>query len=490
MKINPDTRKGSALIVAVIFTAGLAAAIASYLTLSNGTTESSHRAFYRAAAFNLAESGVEHALWALHKDRVGESPWDEWTLQADGTRHFRIDGFTFAGGITGSVDISLLGDPYNPNAGGGVKVTAIGSIERRGKKELSETRILQADLQPSGGRGLFAYGMLARGHIRASGGARFDSWNSRENGVFQSYRADLARDNVGVATVSDDLGAIQLGSSDIYGRASVGSESEFGLVMGWGGHLGPLNESDWDPEDLKDLWKVDGRKISYSTGAITTHFTAEFEEVIVPAELMPIATSPYVLPYHTQPYNRYVNRETLGAPGVDTVLMMDRMTIEADSTLEIAGNVTLIFPSENMTSLIIRGSGKIQLQEDATLVIYTGGNVDISGAGLLNHVAPEQLQIWGTASESQNIYLSGSGYLNGLIYAPNADLIVPGNTKIYGSVVANNITMSGSGSLHYDESLREYQGMGGSSGPLTVQHIREIMAKEEREPYLDLVANN
>src|SRR5690606_4099442 len=147
---------------------------------------------------------------------------------------------------------------------------------------------LHATLSPSGGRGLFAFGMLARNYIQASGGVAFDSWisdpDSNPGTPYIPYSAAVARDKVAIATVSTALGAISLGSADLYGTAAVGSASEFGVAVGWGGQVGPKNQADWDPADLQDLWKKDGRMVS--TGSVTTNFTANFEEIAVPETLM------------------------------------------------------------------------------------------------------------------------------------------------------------------------------------------------------------
>src|SRR5690606_4905322 len=141
---------------------------------------------------------------------------------------------------------------------------------------------------------------------------------------------------------------------------------------------------------------------------------------------------------------------------------MDTLTVKAGATLTFAGDVTLVLPQGNIKTLRVIEGGSIKLAPGANLTIYTAGNIEISGAGLFNQIAPQQLQIWGTAPHHQRIDFQGSGRMSGVIYAPNADIVLPGGTDFYGAIVANNITMSGSGSFHYDESLKSLSGHGGA----------------------------
>jgi hypothetical protein len=166
---------------------------------------------------------------------------------------------------------------------------------------------------------------------------------------------------------------------------------------------------------------------------------------------------------------------------------MDSLTVSASAKLTFAGDVTIVLPRPNVKSLRVIEGGGIKLAEGATVRIFTAGDIEISGDGFFNQIPPEQLQIWGTSTTSQEFLLSGSGRINGIIYAPNANLTMPGGTKFHGAVVANNIMMSGSGSFHYDESLKDFAGMSGAKGPLTVQHVRELETAEDRAPYLTLM---
>ncbi|MFP4540454.1 MAG: collagen-binding domain-containing protein, partial [Opitutales bacterium] len=460
------SREGSALVVALLFAFALGALIfPSYLRLSEASAQSSTRNFYGHAALELAESGLEHAVWALNEEYAGNTPWQGWQSRGNEVRR-SLDDFTFNGNIVGQVEVRIL----NPGASDPLVLTRA-AIQLPGQPKVERFvrgRFSTTSAASTGG-GLFAYGMLARDSISASGGVSFDSWISdpdNDPGTPEvPYSSSVARDKAKVACANPGDGVISLGSSDVYGTAAIGGSSFRGLHMDWGGHVGPRNASDWDSADTTDLWMKDppGWKVSTATGALTTGFTATFEPVTVPADISPTTTAPYQLPrieavqksneWATWTENEYVYEETIGADGIATNLSMDSLRVDSNATVTIRGAVTLILPQGGFDTFEVVQGGSLVLAEGASLAIYTAGDIEISGAGLVNEGAPKNLQIWGLGEESQDITFQGSGALSGVIYAPNADVLLPGDTDLFGSVVGRNITMEGSGKFHYDESL-------------------------------------
>jgi len=76
-KVN-CSNQGSALITAIIFTTVLSVVAITYLDLSNAAMRDSNRAYYNMAAFNLAESGLEHGVQALRQNVNGNLSWKDW----------------------------------------------------------------------------------------------------------------------------------------------------------------------------------------------------------------------------------------------------------------------------------------------------------------------------------------------------------------------------------------------------------------------------
>jgi hypothetical protein len=360
---------------------------------------------------------------------------------------------------------------------------------------------MYASISASSTQGLFAYGMLTKDFIKASGGVAFDSWTSDPDNdpstPYVPYSSGVATDKVAIATASTSANAITIGSSDVYGTAAVGSSDYSGLYVGWGGQVGPKDMSEWDSSDTDELWKKNGWLVSTQTGALSTGFTASFEEVTAPSLTATDARIDYKLPYTDKKLvsnkwsswyqNVYVDEETIGADGATTILVLDELEVSAGATLTIKGDVTIHLPNENQTTLQVIQGGALEMADDATLTIYIAGDMDVTGAGIFSEVAPKQLQIWGTATGTQEINFLNNGQFSGIIYAPNAEIMVTGNSDIYGSVIAKNIELTGSGSFRYDQSLANYTGGTSSAGPTQVDYVEELVGSE-RDPYIDDLA--
>jgi hypothetical protein len=359
-------KRGSALIASLLFTSGLAALVLpAYLKLSQSALELSTRNFYRNAALGLAESGLEQAIWTLNGVANGLIDWGNWEVIGPDARRVLKD-FNYSGNIEGQIEVWILGyaDEFP-------EVVTVSEINVPGVETVR--RYMHAELQlsnvPATGGGLFAYGLLARNSIVADGGCKFDSWISDPDNDPSTpaipYSPQVRLDNGAIACANPAPASIRLGSSDVYGTAAIASADYSGLHMDWGGQVGPRKHNDWDPVDLADLWAKDppGWKVSLSTGALTTGFTANFQDVTVPEELTPTMQGDYVLPRTLQVLksnkwsswyqNVYMDQDTIGEPGKNTVVQMNSLSLSGSADLVIEGDVTLILPRSDVRSLII-----------------------------------------------------------------------------------------------------------------------------------------
>lgn len=474
--------RGGVLLTALIFSAIIAmVALPSYLALSRNAMKVSHRGFYNVAVVDLAETGLEHALWAINgKDWSG---WDTTSTPGDARRRFT--GFAYAGGVTGEVAVRVTG-----YAGAGASAVSRASIR------LATGEVLEKWMRITmTGRSLFAYGLLVRDELTASGGAYFDSWisdpdnNAATPGV--AYSTSNRRDNAAIASVSTATPAISIASADIYGTVAVGAATNAGLAMSWGGQVGPRG-------------MTANAAYNLAAGALKTGFTASFEYPTAPTTTNVVAS--YTLPYSwddpSTAWNDNIQvtgqswdnakapKPGLGTTGATTVIQMNKLTVKANALLTVRGNVVLILPPSGQTTFEIIAGGALQLDTGATLTVYTPGDIAVTGgasAGVIGNASPESFQIWSTraaGSTGQQITLQGSGKLNAVIYAPEAELSVPGGTELGGAAVVRRATFSGSGAFHFDESLRT-KSFGGS-GDVGVESYSELDTPGERSPYVPL----
>jgi len=458
---RPRRQRGGALITVLIFAVILSAGIGSMLLLTKNARRASMRFFYQTAVVNQAESGLEQAMYALNTAKSGDSSvWSSWTVSGgDATRTF--SGFAYGSGVTGVVKVRIIGyTSSTPTAVARARIT------------LSDGQQVEKWIRITvGNRSLFAYGLLARNHITASGGAYFDSWISDPDNnpatPAVAYSAGVARDNCPIATTSTSTPSITLGSADVYGRVAVGATTNAGLGMDWGGQVGPRG------------MPISG-SYNLAAGALSTGFTASFENVPNPTGTT--VQVPYVLPRNVSGPPYYLSAESIGTTGGTTVLQMDSVNISGSATLTIKGDVTLFLPPSALATLQISGSGKIVLEAGAKLKIYTPGEINVSGAGIVNSGSPENLQLWSTrngAGGTQAITLGGSGAISAIVYAPDATLSLPGGTHFYGAAIVKDATLSGSGAFHYDESLLNF----GGNSSMQITGYRELDTPALRSPY-------
>ena len=63
------------------------------------------------------------------------------------------------------------------------------------------------------------------------------------------------------------------------------------------------------------------------------------------------------------------------------------------------------------------------------------------------------LSVYGLGTTTSNWDYSGSSAFLGTVYSPYDNFTFSGGAGAYGSFSANNVTISGGASVHYDESL-------------------------------------
>ncbi len=200
---------------------------------------------------------------------------------------------------------------------------------------------------------------------------------------------------------------------------------------------------------------------------IATDFNADFDTITAPADGTYIATLGAIL----------------GIPGLSTKWRCPAITLSGSDTLTILGDVTLVLTAPSGTSaLSMTGNAKIIVPSGSRLTLYAEGDLKIAGKGLANaNVQPLTCQIWGTNTSvgGQAIHIAGNGDLRSIVYAPNANVAINGNGNVMGSVVANQITLTGNAAFHYDESLSNY----GDNTSFSVDKWRELTTEAERSVY-------
>lgn len=120
------------------------------------------------------------------------------------------------------------------------------------------------------------------------------------------------------------------------------------------------------------------------------------------------------------------------------------LLVSGDLVLYITGDITL------------KNDSELKVTDGSTLVVYFDGDIEAKNGSSINNEAevPASIQLYGTGA-NQTIDLKNRSDLYGVIYAPEADMIVHNKVDIYGSFIVDNFELKNSGDVHYDKALSE-----------------------------------
>ena len=476
---NPlHSQRGSLLIVSMIMSAIIGISIASYIKLGLQSQKISNRALYNNGAINLAERGMEEAMYSINQ-MVNDSTytWTGWTAVNSGTDAQRKwTGYTFDQNATGIVRV------YVENYQGTLAPTIIArsTVTLGGATSAPIEKWIRVTLAMTS---KFANGLVAKQTISFSGtNASVNSWNSDPDNdpstAPVSYSTAVDNDNGSVGSISVTA-AVSVNNADIWGYVATGGTP---ASVGPNGLIGPFGTASG----------------TVAAGHSSTDFSASFDSVATPATYTytPMGTINGTASSDSLP------GDSGATPAADGKYYIEAPAINFNNqtlTIEAGKEVVLKLTNTGTTAAtgaisVGGGSGSIQLNANAKLIIYTEGKIDIGGKGLANGVdgadanttidtnemgQPKNFQIWGTkTSGTQSIDIAGNGTLSAIIYAPQGSVKINGNGDVCGSVVANDITVVGNAAFHYDESLGSFGG-----NPYRVAAWTELTTATQRSAY-------
>jgi hypothetical protein len=459
--------RGSVLIVAMLLAAIIAISLGSYIKLAINSMNLADRSFYQNAAVNLAEVGVEEAIYCYNRLEDNKAtPANAWTGWDIGTVEARsatrtIGGFDLGRGVLGEVKVYC--SFYNPTLKEKPVVVAKATLTFPNSPPTS--KYIEVTVRK---RSLFPKGMIVRETIEAKGGnLSLDSWDSDPDDdptTAMVVYPDGRSANAMLATQSTVNNAISIGNGVVYGYISTA-----------GGSVGRQPQA---------VLTGNFSSTEFDTNRISNDF-----EVTAFAPTDP--PTPGV--FNSIGYN--MGGETLprgGDSAADGVYYykfdMGRNISVNTGTLLISGKVVLLLTSHaGVEAMGLAGTGKMEIAAGASLTVYTNGNVKLSGGGGVSNAnaQPKTCVIFGTlptAASGQTIDLSGNGKTSVSLYAPNADITLSGggtDGDFFGAIVGKSVTMTGTSRFHYDESLaRLYVGK-----PYGLEKWRELQTALEREAY-------
>lgn len=410
-KSNWKNSRGSVMVIAVVFAAIMALSVTSFLKLANSEARLASVAFYSNSSLNLAEAGVEKALYALNNE-----DWTGWNVMGS-QASMQTETLDLGNSVTGIIQARVLSLNNNPT------VQAEGRMQLPGRPEV----VKQIEVQLTR-RSLFSNGITTRRGVRFKGG----------NAYVDSYRSSLGLPSVtnrydrgSVASTSVETDAITLSNSTVYGRVATGGSWP---SVGPNGRIYGTDTPSW--------LKVDPERVALD-------FAADFPEPDVPS-----VTPDQYIP-------NISGTTTIGIAGATTpqFIRVDSIDLSGQSILRFQGPVVVYLTG----SLSVGGKAEIIVDDgpgmNTNVTFYVDGNMSIGGNGTFNATNdPANLVIFGTNRNYQQFTLHGQGILQAAVYAPNAEVDLKGGGSIgamNGALVADRVTINGNYQFHYDEDLED-----------------------------------
>jgi hypothetical protein len=188
--------------------------------------------------------------------------------------------------------------------------------------------------------------------------------------------------------------------------------------------------------------------VTITGGAYPLTYEPEFPPVVVPDYDM--LGYPVKLAVQQPSINTTRTISTSGKYSDINIKQGEKITIDEPVTLYITGTVKMA----SNTQIVIGGPNDID--NDASLTLYVGGNFDAGNSQGFNNLTQDarRLKMLCLPSCTQ-ILLKNSAVFYGAVYAPNADITLDNGADIYGSIVGNTFILKNSGTFYYDANLRD-----------------------------------
>jgi Flp pilus assembly protein TadG len=122
------------------------------------------------------------------------------------------------------------------------------------------------------------------------------------------------------------------------------------------------------------------------------------------------------------------------------------------------GDITLPPGTYYFNDFRIAGNATVTVTD--LTIIYVAGTMDLGGNAVANtSQIPSNLQLYPLGSTAR---LAGNGEFYGVIYAPETDVQIAGNTAVFGAVLGKTLQVDATGvvrGIHYDEQLGPLRGV-------------------------------
>ncbi len=436
--------RGSILIVAILLMVCMAAMAAPFLGRLSGHYRSTDRGFKSMAAFNLAEAGVEVAVFDLNNQ------WliFEWVPAADGTLTRIEDDLAGSGGkVVGDVDIRvhpLIGEERIVDSKGKVPYIAHRTVDRSVRVVLEATY-----------GSLFKFAVFADEGIYMASNTRVDSYDT---GVALAYDVKTAAANGHVGTNSGTAaasgGGIFLSSQDtINGNVACGAGTPASAV-----------DSVIDTNSANTL--INGGKFVLGS---PFNMNPDPPPSSFVADLVYDPSKPDL-----------VAKSGAGLAVIDSSMsgIYDSLVLDVNSKARIEGDVVLYITGTGRETgeFLMKNNSTLEIAPGASLKLILGDTTftQLSNTAVNNLTqTAANLVILGTEEFTGEMHWNSNTELYGAIAVPEASLHYDSNHDLYGSLVCDYLDFDANADIHYDEALGKLDWITGGIAGYVVKSWQE-----------------
>jgi hypothetical protein len=362
---------------------------------------------------NCAQSGIDLCYWLIQNRadwRTKMTP-GVWLSNAPVG-----DGSVTVSAADGDGSGDFADDPT-----ASVILTAVGTSNGRNFS-------LTCRVSPTGGGTVFRGGSFALGQLIMHNSAVVDSYDSSVG----AYNALFPGGNALFASNYNGAGALTMDGFAAFRGTFIGGPlaSLTNLVNSILGLLLPTN--------------VSTASQNYIPGRVLAPNTAGLTVLAVPNLTGTPSTNIQVPP------GQYAS---LAVNGANAILASGVYRVTGNfsnvGTLTIPTGANVVFEIDGITT----NTGRIVVQGTGTLALYVAGATTLAG-NLSSAGGPGNFKIMGLSS-ANTLTIKGSGTsVTGVIFAPQASLYLTDSAKLFGAMIAKDVTADKTSSFHYDENTK------------------------------------
>jgi len=397
---NRFRERGSVLAISLLVSVFMAILAIPFMTKYSSRFRLTGKSFGSLAALNLAEAGLERAIWELNYGDI--SSWSGTSAE----RTLSISNFTAADGtVIGNIATTV----YEPEGMAPV-IEATGTVAFSGSQNISKTiRIVLAGGAPPP---LFNFMLFGELGVNVGTGAVVDSYDSR----LGAYGGTNIGTGGNIGTNGDIYGAINLGNGSIINGSAVtgaGSDPNEVIIQGMGSEI--------------------------TEGSTALEEAKELPSVPVPTGL--------------------TNRGNLSVSGTTTTISQsgqyNNLTLANNAMVTVTSNVTLYVAG----TLTMNNNTEFRINPGCSVTFYFGGGWTLNSNSRINNASqdPTKLVMYGTDTFTGSKTFCNTFETYAAMYFPKANVTLANTNTFYGSIIARQFVIGNNMHVHYDEACASIQ---------------------------------